>query len=65
MHNNNKKPRPPEVPLSEATIPTRLAEIRARCSDLLDANGDLALGLDGDEPAREPGGAYNPYNRSG
>lgn len=64
MTNNNKKPREHDVPRSEATIPTKLAEIRSRCRDLLDENGDIALQLDDSDAATDSTGAYNPYNRS-
>ena len=65
MKNNNKY-RAADVPLSEATIPTKLADIRQKCSDLLTAEGDIALCLE-DGDGRQPAlgnGAYNPYNRS-
>jgi hypothetical protein len=66
MPNNNKN-RASEVPLSECTIPTRLADIRRKCSDLLSADGEIALSIEDDAGHRGPesaGGAYNPYNRT-
>ena len=64
MQHNNDKSGPTAIPLSEATIPTRLADIRERCQDLLTDDGDIALTLD-DHQGAEPGhGAYNPYNRT-
>ncbi|ANO51351.1 hypothetical protein BA177_09185 [Woeseia oceani] len=63
MQDLNEKHRPSDIPLSEATIPTRLADIRARCQDLLADEGELALTLD--DPGAPPAhGAYNPYNHS-
>lgn len=62
MKNNNKTSQPAPLPLSETTIPTALADIRRRCSDLLDENGDIRLSLE-DERERAVGG-FNPYDRS-
>ena len=61
MENNYKKRQPAPVPLSETTIPTALADIRRRCSDLLDENGDIRLSLE-DERERLAGG-FDPYDR--
>jgi len=62
----SKKPRIKDVPLSETTIPNSLAEIRRRCRDLPDENGEIALTLEDDRVAGGTGpasDAFNPYDR--
>ncbi|MGB5346094.1 MAG: hypothetical protein WBN23_08015 [Woeseia sp.] len=55
-----------DVPLAESTIPLSLSAIRRRCSELLDAHGELALGIhgDGDSSQKLPAGGYDPYDHS-
>lgn len=63
---DNEKPRIKDLPLSETTIPNSLAEIRRRCRDLLDENGEIALTLEDDRAAGGTGfacDAFNPYDR--
>ncbi|MEQ8205229.1 MAG: hypothetical protein RIA65_03565 [Woeseia sp.] len=63
MQDTNEKKGRSDIPLSEATIPTRLADIRERCRDLLAADDEISLTLD--DPGAQPAhGAYNPYNHS-
>jgi len=57
----NYKKRSPDQPLSDSTIPIRLADIRKRCSDLLSDDSGLNLAL---EEGDQPGQAFNPYDRS-
>ncbi len=58
-----KRSRAREVPLAEQTIPTALADIRRRCSDLLDENGDIRLALDDGSPGESsPGCGFDPYD---
>lgn len=60
MYDNIKK-RSADLPLSDSTIPTSLAEIRRRCSDLLDDDSALNLAL---EEGEEKSQAFNPYDRN-
>jgi hypothetical protein len=53
-----------DVPLSESTIPLSLSAIRRRCSELLDADGEPSLGIDGDSSQKLPAGGYDPYDHS-
>lgn len=61
MYDNYKK-RSADQPLSDSTIPTSLADIRRRCSDLLSDDSALNLSLEDGEPGDQ---AFNPYDRNG
>lgn len=59
---DHDKPKPRETALADSTIPIRLADIRRRCSDLIDGHDEIQLSLAPDEEEAPSADGCNPYD---